>query len=79
MIRRFNYTKRQRIAPGRVQMRLRNAGTPEMSFDADMKLADSDLPPAARVFVEAYYKSSYMRFPFGTIASTLAPWRSTSH
>lgn len=73
MIRRFNYTKRQRIPPGRVQVRLRNAGTPEMSFDAELRLADLELPPAARVLVEAYYKSSYMRFSFGTIESISPP------
>lgn len=73
MIRRFNYTRRRRIPPGRVRIRLRNPATPEMSFDADLRLADLALPRASRIFVEAYYKSSYMRFPFGTIESIAPP------
>lgn len=73
MIRRFNYTRRKSIPAGHVAIRLLHAGTPDMSFDADVRLATLGLPPEAAVFVEAYYKASYMRFPFGTVGYILQP------
>ncbi|PTL77015.1 hypothetical protein [Vitiosangium sp. GDMCC 1.1324] len=67
MIRRFNYTKRRRIDPERVFIRLiRNPNGPP-SFDARIDLSGARFPADASVFVEAYYKSSYMRFPYGTV------------
>jgi hypothetical protein len=75
MIRRFNYTERQSIPADCVRIRLVQPGAQEMSFDAELKLADLELPSEAAVFVEAYYKSSYMRFAFGTVG-TIAPPRS---
>jgi len=66
MIRRFNYTGRQRIESSRVTVELRNEnGT--RSFDASIDLAGFGLPQKAEVHVEAYYKSSYMRFQFGSV------------
>ena len=37
-------------------------------FDANVDLDGLDLPDSARLYVEAYYKSSYMRFNLGTVA-----------
>jgi hypothetical protein len=37
-------------------------------FDAKIDLDDLDLADSARPYVEAYYKSSYMRFDLGTVA-----------
>lgn len=41
----------------------------ELSFDATLNLADYSLPDNASVFVEAYRQTSFMRFPFGTVAA----------
>ena len=39
-----------------------------LSFDAKLDLTGYDLPDDARVFVEAYRQTSFMRFPHGTVA-----------
>lgn len=72
MIRHFNYTKRRRIPSDRIDIRMKPGGD-AASFDATINLADLELPPKARVFVEAHYKSSYQRFDFGTVDQVLPP------
>lgn len=72
MIRKFNYTGRRRIPRSRVNIQLVPAGD-YPSFDAELDLAGLDLPEDAAVFVEAYDKSSYMRFGYGTVAKQGAP------
>ncbi|MFY0583833.1 hypothetical protein ACN28S_64570 [Cystobacter fuscus] len=67
MIRRFNYTKRRRIDPERIFIRLLRHPNGPPSFDARIDLSGTRLPADASVFVEAYYKSSYMRFSYGTV------------
>lgn len=42
-------------------------------FDAEVNLYGLDLPDDAQVFVEAYYKASYMRFGFGTVGQIHPP------
>lgn len=72
MIRRFNYTRRGRIPRERVQITLlKQRDVP--AFDARLTLSDLRYPADAKIFVEAYYKSSYQRFPFGTVAAPLQP------
>jgi hypothetical protein len=39
------------------------------SFDATLDLASYGLPNDAQIFVEAYRQTSFMRFPYGTVAS----------
>lgn len=73
MIRRFNYTGRKRIERTRVAISLNNKGERGSTFDADLHLDDLRVPPEGRVFLEAYYRSSFMRFDFGTIASPMKP------
>lgn len=73
MIRRFNYTRRRRIPSDRLSVTVVNPGTPEMSFEASIRLQGLDFPPEALVFLEAYYKASYMRFAYGTVERSTAP------
>lgn len=72
MQRRFNYTNRVRILHSDVKFTLKevNGG---FSFDAILDLSEYDLPPNALVFVEAYYRTSWMRFPFGTVGGMAPP------
>src|ERR1700737_3823020 len=72
MIRRFNYTKRRRLPRDRVGIEVL-PGPDAPTFNARINLADLELPPNAKVFVEAYYKSSYQRFDFGAVAVPLVP------
>jgi hypothetical protein len=73
--RRLNSTGRKRITRDRIIIEL----TPPLdtfSFPtatAEINLAELDLDSEARVVLEAYYRSSSMRFPCGTIGSIDIP------
>lgn len=73
MIRSFNYTQRRRIPKTNAVVRLRSDGTGGTTFDVDLDLAAFDLPAAARVYVEAYFKGTLMRFDFGTVGAVRPP------
>lgn len=75
MIRKFNYTGRKRIDRERLKIKLVAAEGDFPSFDAAINLDDLGLPSDAAVYVEAYDRSSYMRFDFGTVAQQIAPAR----
>jgi len=68
MKRTFNYTNRKRIPRGNVQIALKKQEPNPPTFDARFNLSDLKLPPDGKVYVEAYYRTSYMRFDFGTVA-----------
>jgi hypothetical protein len=67
-IRRINYTSRHRIEKGHVRVSLVDAQSRPARIRATVDLPDG-LPPEARVFVEAYQRTTRMRFDFGTVAS----------
>ena len=67
MIRKFNYTGRQRIPHTKVQIRLIPDEPRPPLFEAKLDFADLGLPSDGSVFIEAYDKSSYMRFSCGTV------------
>lgn len=73
MIRRFNYTARKRIKNKDVSIALDDSTNP-VSFNAvHFDLAPYALEPAARVFVEVYRGTSFMRFDFGTVQKVVPP------
>lgn len=72
MIRRLNYTGRRKLSRDRIHISLFRSADGE-EFDAIIKLGDLDLPPTARVFVEAYHKSDWMRFAYGTVGAPAIP------
>jgi hypothetical protein len=67
MKRTFNYTDRKRIPREKVQIALRKQEPNPPTFDARIDLSELKLPPDGRVYVEAYYRTSYMRFDYGTV------------
>ena len=71
MIRRFNYTGRKRINHSDIQISLTQEDSTPPSFDAQLNLEQLGLPPAARIYIEAYRLSLYERFPWGTVAHPL--------
>ena len=72
MIRRLNYTGRRRIPRESIRIATyRNGETEE--FDARVSCAGLGLPEKARLFVEAYHKSDWMRFDFGTVGQPVIP------
>ena len=73
MIRRFNYTGRQKLPRENINLRLNRSGS-AMTFDVELTSFDNlGLPGSAQVFIEAYHQASYMRFDFGTIAQPQIP------
>lgn len=72
MIRRLNYTGRVKISRTDLKLGTSDSGG-ALSFDADLRLADYELPAEAQVFVEAYRQTSWMRFPYGTVAAIQPP------
>lgn len=73
MIRRLNFTRRQRINREHVSISLGRAGNGTINFDASIDLSSYDLPPDAHVFIEAYRRTTQMRFPAGTVAAIVLP------
>jgi hypothetical protein len=72
MIRRLNYTGRRRIPRENIRIAIyRNGDTEE--FDARVSCAGLDLPDNASLLVEAYHKSDWMRFDFGTVGQVVIP------
>lgn len=74
MIHRFNYTRRQRIHQQMVSIVLheRDDGGPP-SFDADLTLDALQLPPDARLTIEANRDRRAMRFDWGTVEQPQPP------
>jgi hypothetical protein len=69
MLRRFNYTGRKKILREDVPVSLQGV-KPLVYFDVDFNnIGKYELPPTARLFVEAYEQASYMRFDFGTLGN----------
>jgi len=76
MIRRFNYTGRKKILRSRISVRTSRTTGGLLSFDADMDFEGLSLPVTGKVFVEAYRRAYFRRFPCGT-AFSLRPSRET--
>lgn len=73
MLRKFNYTDRKRIPKTCIQVKVSRANDPIPSFDARFDLSSLSLPGHARIFLEAYHRSSYMRFDYGRISDVQVP------
>ena len=73
MRRKFNYTGRQRISRSQTAFNIRDGATGGRSFDARLTLEGLSLPPEAKVYVEAFYKRTSMRFDFGTVGALTQP------
>lgn len=70
MIRRYNYTGRKTINRSDA-----NVGIEEnpLRFHAGLSLKNYGLPADAKVFVEAYRQTNWMRFDFGTVGTVAIP------
>lgn len=73
-IRRFNYTQRKRIEQEHVTVHLKEA--PEghaATFDAELDLAELELPSNAKVLVEAYRGRAVARYEWGIVGNLRPP------
>jgi hypothetical protein len=68
MIRKFNYTHRKRIPRAATHFRIVPSPSGPNYFDAQVHLEGLDLPKSAHVYVEAYRRAFFRRFPFGTVS-----------
>ena len=68
MKRTFNYTNRKKLPRESVQMAIKKQEPNPPTFDARFNLSDLKLPADGKVYVEAYFRTSYMRFDYGTVA-----------
>ncbi len=73
MIRKFNYTGRKKIKRSNVRIDIVRDGDGRRYFNNSLQLDDLELPSNAHVYVEAYHRSGYQRFDFGTVADRKIP------
>ena len=74
MNRRFNFTGRKRIGQEHINIELNDGGPSGVAmFDAVFELGDLELPPDARVMVEAFRGSSINRYTWGTVGRLTPP------
>jgi hypothetical protein len=73
MIRRLNYTGRLRIPREDVRIFVIERQDMPAAFKADLDLSGYGLPDDAKVYIEAYRQTVWMRFPFGTAAKPAQP------
>jgi len=69
MIRKFNYTGRKKIKRSDVRVDLLRDNDGRRFFNIRLHLADLELPANGRIFIEAYHRSGYRRFDFGTVGA----------
>jgi len=72
MIRRLNYTGRKLIPHDKLLINVRKIDG-KRAFNAELELDELGFPGRSKIYIEPYYKSSYMRFDFGTIENFSPP------
>jgi hypothetical protein len=73
MIRKLNYTGRKKIKRSQVHIEIVSDENGSRSFNLRFSLKDLALPSNARVYIEAYHRSGYRRFDYGTIEKPKRP------
>jgi len=73
MIRKFNYTGRKKIERNNISIRLIKDNSPHPYFDLKISVSADDFPDDSELFVEAYDRSSFMRFKCGTLKNPVLP------
>lgn len=73
MIRRFNYTGRKRIPRSKLSFSLNVGPGKTLAFDAAIHLDELLLPASAAIYVEAYRRAYFRRFPCGTLSEPKFP------
>jgi hypothetical protein len=73
MIRKFNYTGRKKIKRSNIHVDIMRDGNGRRYFNTGIQLDDLELPTNAHVYVEAYHRSGYQRFDFGTVGARKIP------
>lgn len=74
MIRKFNYTGRRTIKRSNIRIDLLRNEQAKRFFNISLHLEDLKLPSNAHVYVEAYHRTAYQRFDFGTVDKRTVPF-----
>ncbi|MHA7836109.1 MAG: hypothetical protein ACX98W_01465 [bacterium] len=73
MKRTFNFTGRKKIGRSHVSIDLIDDGRGDPRFDCRVDLGDVGLPGSSAVYLEAYSRFAFRRFPYGTIDRITPP------
>jgi hypothetical protein len=73
MLRKLNFTERAKIPRTAVHITLRRESDGILAFDPRLDLSAVEAPKDARVYIEAHYRTSYMRFDCGTVGALVLP------
>jgi hypothetical protein len=73
MLRKLNFTERTKIPRSAIQITLRRESDGVLAFDPVLDLSSVSAPATSRVYVEAHYRTSYMRFDCGTLGDLTPP------
>src|SRR4051794_35937324 len=73
MLRKLNFTERARMPRSNVRGTLRRDADGTLVFDPRLSFDGVGVPPSTRVFVEAYYRPSFMRCDCGAVENFAPP------
>lgn len=73
MLRKLNFTERATIPRSAARIEVRREPDGVLAFDAHLELDSVKATKDARVYIEAQYRTSYMRFDCGSIGAMLMP------
>jgi hypothetical protein len=74
MIRKFNYTERIKIKRSDLLVSIDgSADIPHIEADIRIGPYQDRLPPEGKIYVEAYHRTKFARFSFGTVAVPTTP------
>lgn len=73
MLRKLNFTERAKIGRSNVRVTLRRDASGVLVFDPQLSFEGVAVVPTARVFIEAYYRTSFMRFDCGSVEAFAPP------
>lgn len=73
MLRKLNFTERTKIPRTNVHVSLRRGEDGVLVFDPRVSLDELPVAPSARVFIEAYYRTAFMRFDCGSVSAFTLP------
>lgn len=73
MLRKLNFTERAKIPRSDVRVTLRRDDDGVLVFDPQLSFEAVAVVPSARVFIEAYYRTSFMRFDCGSVEAFMPP------
>ena len=73
MLRKLNFTERTKLPRANVRVTLRRDADGVLLFDPQLSFDGAGVTPTARVYIEAYYRTSFMRFDCGSVEAFTPP------